>query len=98
MAAAGAFGAAVQGEAAELTYWRLTGGYVAGEETTLFKGSGPETAARSREAGERFAALVARFDEPGQAYLSQPYPGAAPRFTDYALLARVGEWSAAGEE
>ena len=37
MAAAGAFGAALAGTAAELTYWHLTGGFHAGELRTLFK-------------------------------------------------------------
>ncbi len=98
MAASGAFGDGLRGVAAELTYWRLTGGYVAGEETTLFKGSAEATAAQAEAAAAALAALVAQFDEPAQAYLSQPHPGAAPRFTDYAQLARVLEWSAAAEE
>ncbi len=98
MAAAGGFGEERRGEAAELTYWRLTGGFVPGEETTLFKGSPDATAAQAAEAGARFAELVARFDDPAQPYLSQPHPGAAPRFTDYAQLARVAEWSATGDE
>jgi ATP-dependent helicase/nuclease subunit B len=97
MAAAGAFGDGMSGIAAELTYWRLTGGYVAGEETTLFKGSADATAAQAEAAGAALAALVAQFDNPEQAYLSQPHPGSAPRFTDYAQLARVLEWSAAEE-
>ena len=37
MAEAGAFGAALTGAAAELTYWHLTGGFQAGELRTLFK-------------------------------------------------------------
>jgi ATP-dependent helicase/nuclease subunit B len=98
MATAGAFGETLRGTAAELTYWRLTGGYVAGEETVLFKGSPEATAAQAEAAGIAIAALVAQFDDPAQAYLSQPHPGAAPRFTDYAQLARVLEWSAAGDE
>ncbi len=98
MAAAGAFGEELRGIAAELTYWRLTGGYVAGEETTLFKGSAEATAAQADAAGAALAALVAQFDDAAQPYLSQPHPGAAPRFTDYAQLARVLEWSAAADE
>ena len=98
MAAAGAFGPELQGATGELTYWRLTGSYVPGEEHTLFKGSPEATAEKAREAAEALVRLVAQFDDPAQAYLSQPHPGAAPRFSDYGQLARVAEWSAAGEE
>lgn len=97
MAAAGAFGPDLHGEAAELTYWHLTGGYTPGAaQSALGKdGAVPEAAAR---AAEGLLALVAAYDDPEQPYLSQPYPGAAPRFTDYAQLARVAEWSAAEED
>lgn len=98
MAAAGAFGAGLAGVAAELTYWRLTGGYVAGEATTLFKGDPAATAEEAVRAAGALGALVERFDRGDQAYLSQPHPGAAPRFTDYAQLARVAEWSAVEED
>lgn len=97
MAAAGAFHG-LTGSAAELTYWRLTGGYVPGEETTLFGGSADRTAAGADTARTSLLALVVQFQDPAQPYLSQPHPGAAPRFTDYAQLARVGEWSAARED
>jgi len=36
--------------------------------------------------------------QPDRCYLSQPHPARAPRFSDYAQLARVAEWAAAGEE
>ena len=42
--------------------------------------------------------LVGAYDDPSQPYLSQPRPGSVPRFSDYALLARVAEWSAARED
>ena len=98
MAEAGAFGEALTGVAGELVYWRLTGGYVPGEATRLFKGDGAEVAHGAAVARDALAALVARFDDPAQPYLSQPHPGAAPRFTAYAQLARVAEWSAVGDE
>ena len=100
MAAAGAFGPALRGEAGELAYWALTGSYVPGKVTMLFekKGSDKKVIAEEVEkAAVQFAALVALFDRPDQAYLSQPHPGVAPRFTDYAQLARVAEWLAAEE-
>ena len=98
MAEAGAFGEALAGVAGELAYWRLTGGYVPGEASRLFKGDAAAVAQGAAVAREALAALVARFDDPAQAYLSQPHPGAAPRFTDYAQLARVAEWSAVEDE
>jgi ATP-dependent helicase/nuclease subunit B len=98
MVAAGAFGPALEGVAAELVYWRLTGGYVPGESTTLFKGDPGDTAEQAAQASAALVQLVRQFDDPAQAYLSQPHPGAAPRFTDYAQLARVGEWAVAEDE
>jgi ATP-dependent helicase/nuclease subunit B len=41
--------------------------------------------------------LIARFDDPATPYRSAPRPEHAPRFTDYAQLARVKEWSLAAE-
>ena len=42
--------------------------------------------------------LIDAYDVPDRCYLSQPQPGFAPRFSDYAQLARVAEWAAAGDE
>ena len=50
------------------------------------------------ELAAALATLIDAFDDPARAYLSQPHPGRAPRFPDYAQLARVAEWAAAGEE
>jgi ATP-dependent helicase/nuclease subunit B len=97
MAEAGGFGSALQGTAAELTYWRLTGGYIPGEATPVCKGDPALVATETRAAAASLERLVVQFDDPAQAYLSQPHPGAAPRFTDYAQLARVAEWSAVEE-
>jgi ATP-dependent helicase/nuclease subunit B len=49
-------------------------------------------------ASAKLRELVAAFDRPERAYLSQPHPGSAPRFTDYAHLARVAEWAAVDDE
>jgi len=98
MAAAGAFGEAVCGTAEELAYWHLTGGFHAGEQRLLFKGGADAIAAGVEQARRSLAALIDAFDDPARAYLSQPQPGFAPRFSDYAQLARVAEWSAAGDE
>jgi ATP-dependent helicase/nuclease subunit B len=98
MAAAGAFGPDAAGPATELIYWHLTGGASAGEERTLFKGDAVQTQEASAEALDRLRGLIEAFDVEARAYLSHPHPGQAPRFSDYAQLARVAEWSASGEE
>ncbi|MDQ2804667.1 MAG: PD-(D/E)XK nuclease family protein, partial [Pseudomonadota bacterium] len=97
MAAAGAFGPECAGAAAELAYWRITGGFTAGQVRPLFKGDPGAITAGARIAAEALGTLIDAFDGP-RCYLSQPHPGRAPRFSDYAQLARVAEWSAAGEE
>ena len=99
MAEAGAFGPDLAGQAGELIYWHLSGGYEPGEARSLFKGdAGGDRRTRWRPRGTAWATLIDAFDQPDRAYLSQPHPGPAPRFSDYAQLARVAEWSAAGEE
>lgn len=98
MAAAGAFGAALNGAAAELAYWHLTGGFERGAVRSLFKGDAAAIAAATQEARDSLGALIDSYDQPGRCYLSQPHPGRAPRFSDYAQLARVAEWSAAGDD
>ena len=98
MAAAGAFGVQAQGAAAELIYWRLTGGFEAGEARSLFNGDPAAVASAAATAAASLLALIVAFDDPARAYLSQPHPGRTPRFSDYAQLARVAEWSAGAEE
>jgi ATP-dependent helicase/nuclease subunit B len=98
MAEAGAFGGSVSGQASELTYWHLSGGFHPGELRTLFKDDVATIRAAVREAREALCALVDEFDSPDRCYLSQPQPGVAPRYSEYAQLARVAEWAAVGDE
>ncbi len=98
MAEAGAFGQSVIGQADELTYWHMTGGFLPGEVRSLFKEDGVAISAAVCEAREALCALIDTYDDPGRSYLSQPQPGLAPRYSDYAQLARVGEWAAVGDE
>jgi ATP-dependent helicase/nuclease subunit B len=98
MAEAGAFGADLTGQTGELIYWHLTGGYESGEARSLFKGDAPAIAAAVAAARDSLGALIDAYDQPDRCYLSQPHPARAPRFSDYAQLARVAEWAAAGEE
>jgi ATP-dependent helicase/nuclease subunit B len=98
MAATGAFGAEAEGIAAELIYWHLSGGRVPGAATSLFKGDPSRTQAAADEALSRLRDLIAGFDDANRPYLSHPRPGQAPRFPEYAQLARVREWLAAGDD
>ena len=65
---------------------------------SLFKEDGAAISAAVCEAREALCALIDTYDDPGRSYLSQPQPGLAPRYSDYAQLARVGEWAAVGDE
>ncbi|HEY1935118.1 MAG TPA: double-strand break repair protein AddB [Acetobacteraceae bacterium] len=98
MAGAGAFGAELAGAVAELVYWHLTGGFQPGELRSLFKGDAAAIADGVEGARTSLGALIDQYDDPGRCYLSHPHPGRAPRFSDYAQLARVAEWASAGEE
>ncbi len=97
MAQAGAFGPDLAGEAAELAYWHITGGFVPGKMQPLFKSDPTAIAAAAQVAADALGALIDAFDDPARCYLSQPHPGRAPRFSDYAQLARVVEWAAVGD-
>jgi ATP-dependent helicase/nuclease subunit B len=97
MVSHGAFGQALQGEVTDLTYWQISGGFEPGQAKQLFRGDPAKVAAASDTAAEKLAALVREFDRPERTYLSQPHPGAAPRFSDYARLARVAEWAVIDE-
>ncbi len=98
MVAHGAFGADLTGRAVELTYWQISGGYAPGKVKRLFNGDAGKVADAAAQAAEKLRALVASFDRADRAYLSQPHPGSAPRFTDYAQLARVAEWAALDDD
>jgi ATP-dependent helicase/nuclease subunit B len=99
MAADGGFGAEVAGVTGELIYWHLSGGLVPGESVKLFGKSAADMRDAVRAARDSLCRLIDQFDAPDQPYLSRPHPSLAPRFSDYAQLARVAEWSAAdGDE
>jgi len=82
IAAAGGF-AGMAGRPAALEYWKLSGGTPAGERIAL--DDPEELIARTHAAT---AALIAAFDDPATPY---PCPPVAPRYSDYALLERLGE-------
>ncbi len=97
MARLGGFGPEFRGETSALAYWSLSGGHEPGRVMVPVR---EQPALRELVAScwQALGALVAAYDDPAQPYLSQPRPGASPRFSDYAGLARVAEWSAARED
>jgi ATP-dependent helicase/nuclease subunit B len=97
MVAAGAFAGVPQGPVSHLAYWRLSGAAPAGEILPVAT-MRDQVEALAADARDGLAELIARFDDPATPYLAQPRPDWVPRFSDYAHLARVGEWGdGAGE-
>jgi ATP-dependent helicase/nuclease subunit B len=90
------FGPDLCGQASQLVYWHLSGGVDPGKVHLLFKGSSDTIIEAVAEARDRLCALIDDFNREERAYLAQPHPGLAPRFSDYTQLARVAEWSSAG--
>ncbi len=88
----GGFEGVAAGEPAALAYWRLTGGDPAGEIREI-RGDAGELAT---VAFDGLRDLIAAFDDPDTPYHAVPDPARAPRFDDYAHLARIAEWSAGG--
>lgn len=89
---AGGFDDLSPGTIAALSYWRLSGGDPPANITSLEK----DLEERLDEAAEGLALLIATFDDPETPYLSVPDPALAPRWSDYAHLARIREWSVEG--
>jgi ATP-dependent helicase/nuclease subunit B len=89
IAAGGGFRGVPAGVVSRLEFWRLSGNDPAGERSPAAREIEPVVA--TARAG--LAALVARFDDPETAYLSQPDPARASPWSDYDHLARVQEWS-----
>jgi len=78
-----------------MEYWHLPGDEAGGSCCPAAKKAVPDDLAQN--AAERLAALVATFDDPATPYAALPRPHLAPRFSDYAHLARVKEWTAEAE-
>jgi ATP-dependent helicase/nuclease subunit B len=95
MAAAGGFDGVAGADVDVLQFWRLTGGNPPAQVEDA-KGGDPATLAIVALEGLR--QLVISFDSPDTVYQSVPDPEFAPRFSDYAHLARVKEWSAGGPD
>ncbi|MGH7028978.1 MAG: PD-(D/E)XK nuclease family protein, partial [Stellaceae bacterium] len=84
---AGSFGA-VNGMPKALQYWRLGGGYPAGERRAIDDG---DPGALIDRAIERLQALIERFDDPATPYLAMPMREWEPRYSDYRHLERVNQ-------
>jgi ATP-dependent helicase/nuclease subunit B len=95
IAAVGGFGARFHAATAELTYWQLTGGFEPGKATVLFNGKPSDLPAVIEGAIHGLERLIDQYDEADRCYLASPNPAWTPRFSDYAQLARVAEWSLA---
>ena len=94
IAAAGGFEGLDADDVAGLAFWRLSGGAPAGAIKDV-KGNLEQIA---EEAREGLLALVASFDNPDTPYNAVPDSDRAPRFNDYAHLARIAEWAGLHEE
>ncbi len=79
-----------------LEYWRLTGGDPAGEPVMPAKNA-EDLRRLIDDALQGLAQLIAGFDNPDTPYRAVPRPDRAPRYSDYAHLARIKEWSVLGE-
>jgi ATP-dependent helicase/nuclease subunit B len=94
--ARGGFAGVAAGEASELAYWKFGTATEPGKATRPFK-TPAEIQQAAAAAMAALADRVREFDDPDTAYLAHPHPEFRPRFSDYAQLARVAEWSR-GEE
>ena len=96
IALGGGFAGVAAAPIAALEYWRLTGGDPPGEIVAPAKG-GAALRALVAAALQGLRDLIASFDDARTPYRAVPRPDKAPRYSDYEHLARVKEWSVAGE-
>ena len=94
--ARGHFSGVEAGDVSELAYWKFGTATEPGRATSLFKTTA-EIQQAAADAISQLSDRVREFDDPDTAYLAHPHPEFRPRFSDYAQLARVAEWSR-GEE
>ncbi|MBL3676954.1 MAG: PD-(D/E)XK nuclease family protein [Alphaproteobacteria bacterium] len=91
MVRAGAFPGIPAGtEVHALAYWVLSGGREAGRVVRI---EGQAVAESAQAALEGLTHLVEVFADEDAPFLARPRPAFAPRFDDYAHLARTAEWS-----
>lgn len=78
-----------------LSYWVVTGGKVPGAVNSLTDDTAIEAGVRAVET--ILYDLVEAYGQPQTPYIALPVPARAPRFNDYAHLARIQEWTALDE-
>lgn len=88
---AGGFSAIDCRATAYLGYWKLTGGPEEGDIVAIDDNDKIRMALERAEEG--LHGLITHFSDPASAYICLPDPDRAPRFNDYAHLARVQEWA-----
>ena len=93
IAESGGFAGLAESETAEFAFWQLGGGANSNKIAKI--GGDPQEMIDSARDG--MAALIAAFDDPATPYLPSPDPAAAPKFNDYAHLARMAEWAVSGD-
>lgn len=92
MLAVGAFEGLEALKTGTLSYWITGGGMQPGRVNTLHDSGEIEDAVSLVEAA--LYALIIAYENPETPYYSIPVLSRAPRFNDYAHLARIQEWSA----
>lgn len=93
----GAFDAIKQGIVDDLIYWKVSG---SGQTPVEFKSILTKDATVRDlvdEAAQGLRALIDTFDDPSTPYICQPVAADKPKYSDYDHLARVKEWSIAGD-
>ena len=94
----GGFPEVPPGMPGELIYWHLTGGRLPGEECNALGRAKATAQEVSEDALEGLYRRILDFDDPDTPYPAIPRPAHAPRFNDYAHLARHKEWATLGGE
>ena len=87
IAMAGGFPGVPSSAVEALSYLELTGGDPPGREVR----ASDDAAALVPLTRARLGELIASYDDPERAYLSQPDPEIAPRYSDYDHLARLAK-------
>ena len=98
LAEQGAFGGDLQGEVAELAFWKLSGRSGNGESHALFSRHPEKLREVIQAAGEGLPALLEKFARATTPYLARPHPGRGLHQDFYAGVSRRGEWGGDGDD
>ena len=89
IAAEGGFDSIPAAPTSELWYWKLSGKHDDPADDHRVKG---DVGILVEQAASGLKDLIAKFADPATPYEAAPKPGLAPRYDDYAHLARLREW------